>query len=51
MPAQYQQSDTSGLTAEVSERGPNVLSFEVIGPRRDVKPSASSVMGKQSKSE
>jgi hypothetical protein len=39
MPPSYQNPETSGLTATISERGPNVLEFEVAGPRsRPAKP-------------
>ncbi len=38
MPPKYQNPETSGLTATIHERGPNVLSIEVIGPRAAVKP-------------
>jgi hypothetical protein len=33
MPPTYQNPETSGLMATISERGPNVLEFEVTGPR------------------
>lgn len=35
MPAKYEQPETSELTATIAERGENVLSFEVSGPRRN----------------
>lgn len=35
MPAQYEQPETSGLTATIGERGENSLAFEVSGPRRN----------------
>jgi hypothetical protein len=34
MPPKYRNPDPSGLTATIVEKGPNVLSFEVAGPRR-----------------
>jgi len=33
MPPTYQNPETSGFMATISERGPNVLEFEVTGPR------------------
>ncbi len=46
MPAKYENPDTSKLTAEVKDRGLNVLSFDVAGPRREVKQSTASVTNK-----
>jgi hypothetical protein len=43
MPPKYQDPETSGLTAVISDTGPNVLSFEVVGPRREVRQSGSTV--------
>jgi hypothetical protein len=37
MPPSYQNPKTSGLNATVNTSGPNVLSFEVVGPRREAK--------------
>lgn len=37
MPQRYEQPDTSGLSATISESGKNVLSFDVTGPRREAK--------------
>ena len=34
MPQKYEKPETSGLTATISDKGKNVLSFEVVGPRR-----------------
>jgi hypothetical protein len=34
MPPKYEKPDTSGLTATISDKGKNVLSFAVEGPRR-----------------
>ena len=34
MPPKYDNPETSGLTATIVERGPNVLSFDVVGPRQ-----------------
>ena len=34
MPPKYEKPDTSGLTATINEKGKNVLSFAVEGPRR-----------------
>ena len=34
MPPKYEKPDNSGLTATISEKGKNVLSFAVEGPRR-----------------
>jgi len=33
MPPKYEKPDTSDLTATISNKGKNVLSFEVVGPR------------------
>jgi len=33
LPPKYQNPETSGLTATIVERGPNVLSIDVVGPR------------------
>jgi|GEM_PF-827693 len=33
MPPKYEKPDTSDLTATISDKGKNVLSFEVVGPR------------------
>lgn len=38
MPAKYQNPETSGLTATISDRGPNTLSFDVVGRRAEVPP-------------
>jgi len=37
MPQSYQNPKTSGLNATIKTTGPNVLSFEVSGPRREAK--------------
>ena len=37
MPETYQNPKTSGLNATIKTTGPNVLSFEVTGPRREAK--------------
>lgn len=37
MPQAYQDPKTSGLNATIKTTGPNVLSFEVTGPRREAK--------------
>jgi len=37
MPETYQNPKTSGLNATINTTGPNVLSFEVVGPRREAK--------------
>ena len=37
MPQTYQDPKTSGLNATIKTTGPNVLSFEVVGPRREAK--------------
>jgi hypothetical protein len=37
MPPRYQNPETSALTAAISEHNTNVLSFEVVGPRREAK--------------
>lgn len=37
MPETYQNPKTSGLSATIKTTGPNVLSFEVVGPRREAK--------------
>jgi len=34
MPPKYEKPETSELTATISDKGKNVLSFEVFGPRR-----------------
>ena len=34
MPPKYEKPETSGLTATISDKGKNVLSFAVEGPRR-----------------
>jgi len=34
MPPKYEKPDKSGLTATISDKGKNVLSFAVEGPRR-----------------
>jgi hypothetical protein len=34
MPPKYEKPDTSGLTATINDKGKNVLSFAVEGPRR-----------------
>ena len=37
MPQTYQDPKTSGLNATIKPTGPNVLLFEVVGPRREAK--------------
>lgn len=34
MPATYEDAKTSGLVAEVTKKGPNQFTFDIVGPRR-----------------